>query len=569
MGLARAEPEPSTSSSATLQQLQQQQHAVLRQQQEQQQRALQGLKPSGSFGEWDRASTSSSGAAAAAADSTGSGVDNMLAYGPGSTPGSTAGGTCLLPGQQGGIRALPGSHGMHWVSRADDGESAARGLLGLPRPGFGSSDQQQRGLVRSGSSGGLCPSNGEIQGVQREQAQQRQQLPGTFVGFGGSSSDAALQHDAAAAALQATPAKIGQGGLPARVGDSASSAGASGGANGSSGGCSAAAPGAAWIAGSAGLASSSSSSTVQPSSASFKRAATALAAAGEQQQQQPDSIVVDADLEVRARLERAASNAGSNPATPRAAGAVGVAGASSNPTTPSAAAGSNNSSPFLSRSFRRSGTSMRRSGSGLLRSPSNVGYPTCLICLDQLTPDDFESGEAMQLDCRCKGDVALRHRQCAEKWSRIKGNTICDVCKAPILNLPDVPPLPVPPGQGLNDDGLAGPGGDSGLWAIDEPPAVADYVFDCIRVTWVVLIVCILFFELSVSRSFLTGALMGSAYVALAASWAAAQRRRRQQRMATAAVMWVEGQMPLDQQQQEQQMPLLQGQVGGLEGLPV
>lgn len=140
------------------------------------------------------------------------------------------------------------------------------------------------------------------------------------------------------------------------------------------------------------------------------------------------------------------------------------------------------------------------------------------------------------------------------------------MCKAPILNLPDVPPLPVPPGQGLGNQlgGLLGPGADTGLWGSEEPPAVADYIFDCIRVTWVVLIVCILFFELSVSRAFLTGILIGSAYVALAASWSAAQRRRRQNRLAAAAAGWMQG-----PGMSEQRVPLLHGQVGGIEGLPV
>eukprot|EP00879_Flechtneria_rotunda_P009722 GHRR01010171.1.p1 GENE.GHRR01010171.1~~GHRR01010171.1.p1 ORF type:complete len:347 (+),score=117.32 GHRR01010171.1:2-1042(+) len=199
-----------------------------------------------------------------------------------------------------------------------------------------------------------------------------------------------------------------------------------------------------------------------------------------------------------------------------------------------------------------------RSGFGSFsRSPSFGGYLTCLICLDHLTSQDFESGEAMQLECHCKGEVALRHRHCAEKWSRVKGSTICDVCKAPIMNLPDVPPLPPPPGQGFNAEvrGLAGPGTDQGLWGSEEPPAVADCVFDCIRVTWVVLIVCILFFEMSVSRSFMTGALIGSAYVAVAASWASAMRRRRHQGAAAAAAYWVAGRHPL--QQHEQRLPLL------------
>ena len=31
-----------------------------------------------------------------------------------------------------------------------------------------------------------------------------------------------------------------------------------------------------------------------------------------------------------------------------------------------------------------------------------------------------QSGEAMSLECQCRGDLALRHRTCAEKWSRVK-----------------------------------------------------------------------------------------------------------------------------------------------------
>jgi hypothetical protein len=223
------------------------------------------------------------------------------------------------------------------------------------------------------------------------------------------------------------------------------------------------------------------------------------------------------------------------------------------------AAGSAPRSLFSSRSFGRQGSTavsvslkdgqlqlpadsprLRRSMS---RSGSYIGMPTCLICLDQLTASDFETGEAMYLACRCKGEVALRHRQCAEKWSRIKGNTICDVCKAPILNLPDVPPLPAPPPPPGMDDRLMYQG--AGLWGPfgDEPPAVADYVFDCIRVTWVVLIVCILFFELPVSRAFVTGALVGCAYVALSVSLASCRRlrRERQQEEGGGGGAWQEG----------------------------
>ncbi len=32
----------------------------------------------------------------------------------------------------------------------------------------------------------------------------------------------------------------------------------------------------------------------------------------------------------------------------------------------------------------------------------------------------LQCGEAMSLDCQCRGELALRHRTCAEKWSRVK-----------------------------------------------------------------------------------------------------------------------------------------------------
>jgi hypothetical protein len=147
----------------------------------------------------------------------------------------------------------------------------------------------------------------------------------------------------------------------------------------------------------------------------------------------------------------------------------------------------------------------------------------------------------MYLACRCKGEVALRHRQCAEKWSRIKGNVICDVCKGPILNLPDVPPLPAPALPAAADDRLLFQG--VGLWGplSDEPADVADYVFDCIRVTWVVLIVCILFFELSAARAFSIGALAGLSYVALSVSLSAWRRWRRQREEEEEGATWQDG----------------------------
>ena len=44
----------------------------------------------------------------------------------------------------------------------------------------------------------------------------------------------------------------------------------------------------------------------------------------------------------------------------------------------------------------------------------------------------MQSGEAISLDCVCRGELALRHRTCAIKWSRVKGDAICDICRAPV-----------------------------------------------------------------------------------------------------------------------------------------
>jgi hypothetical protein len=106
-----------------------------------------------------------------------------------------------------------------------------------------------------------------------------------------------------------------------------------------------------------------------------------------------------------------------------------------------------------------------------------------------------------------------------------------------------VPPLPPPPeASQLFADGAGGgrllldAGG--GLWGPlgEEPATAADRLFDCIRVTWVVLIICILFFKLPVSTAFVVGSIAGCSYVAVASSWASlAQWRRAQQEQQQAA----------------------------------
>lgn len=344
-------------------------------------------------------------------------------------------------GEGRGMRALPGRPGLHWLSRADERESAARGLLGLPRPGLRQVQplplplqHQQPHLHAHGLSLGAQDSS-----------------QGSGSGSGAADSSELSLSTPAAAAEQPTPQRMQYD--PGVLAAYASAVGA--------------AP--------TSLRTNSTNSTGSPMAAAAAAQRALFGARASFGRQGSASL-----------KDRAA--AGGSPRD------------------------------LLSRSMSRSGSYL------------GLQLPTCLICLDQLTPLDFETGEALYLACRCKGEVALRHRQCAEKWSRIKGNTICDVCKAPILNLPEVPPLPAPPQPPALDDRLLFQG--AGLWGPlgDEPLAVADHVFDCIRVTWVVLIVCILFFETTVTHAFVTGALVGSVYVALSASLASCKRWRRQRR---------------------------------------
>ncbi|MCO5593197.1 hypothetical protein L7F22_047204 [Adiantum nelumboides] len=56
----------------------------------------------------------------------------------------------------------------------------------------------------------------------------------------------------------------------------------------------------------------------------------------------------------------------------------------------------------------------------------------CRICFDILD----EKGEAFKLECACKGELALAHKDCALKWFGIKGNRTCDVCGQEVQNLP-------------------------------------------------------------------------------------------------------------------------------------
>ncbi|XP_022880565.1 uncharacterized protein LOC111397822 [Olea europaea var. sylvestris] len=56
----------------------------------------------------------------------------------------------------------------------------------------------------------------------------------------------------------------------------------------------------------------------------------------------------------------------------------------------------------------------------------------CRICFIELG----EGGEMLKMECSCKGDLALAHKECAVKWFSIKGNKTCDICKQDVRNLP-------------------------------------------------------------------------------------------------------------------------------------
>lgn len=88
------------------------------------------------------------------------------------------------------------------------------------------------------------------------------------------------------------------------------------------------------------------------------------------------------------------------------------------------------------------------------------------------------------LDC-----AISNHTDCSPLVSCLQGDRICDVCKAPINNLPDVPPPPATDAGSDAEGSVFGEGDERnphplhGPFAVDQMPGSADVVFDCIRVS--------------------------------------------------------------------------------------
>lgn len=47
----------------------------------------------------------------------------------------------------------------------------------------------------------------------------------------------------------------------------------------------------------------------------------------------------------------------------------------------------------------------------------------------------LECGVPIELGCCCKGDLGSAHKQCADTWFKIKGDTTCEICGVTALNI--------------------------------------------------------------------------------------------------------------------------------------
>jgi hypothetical protein len=59
----------------------------------------------------------------------------------------------------------------------------------------------------------------------------------------------------------------------------------------------------------------------------------------------------------------------------------------------------------------------------------------CRICMVELS-EGRNDDDTLKLECWCRGELALAHRDCAVKWFSIKGTRDCEVCRREVRNLP-------------------------------------------------------------------------------------------------------------------------------------
>ena len=86
---------------------------------------------------------------------------------------------------------------------------------------------------------------------------------------------------------------------------------------------------------------------------------------------------------------------------------------------------------------------------------------------------------------------------------------ICDICKKPIRNLPDIESLPPPD---LVEPLTPSMEPDTSFHGESVPPAL-DLSFDFLRITWIATIVCVLLVQLDLQESLWVGSICGVTYV--------------------------------------------------------
>ena len=76
------------------------------------------------------------------------------------------------------------------------------------------------------------------------------------------------------------------------------------------------------------------------------------------------------------------------------------------------------------------------------KMPHVLTHARTSTCPAASPQEEFINGAALRLECNCRGDLALRHRECIMKWVQVKGSNVCELCKAEIRNIPAPPPRP-------------------------------------------------------------------------------------------------------------------------------